>query len=88
MAILMCMDSPVYNTVTGEIFSSDLMPCAEKYIRSWRKSRLFLKGINRMPEEEERVLGEASFTVKRRFSLSDSYWFKYSGDSVLSFFLM
>lgn len=81
MAYLMCMDKPVYATRIKQILASHLMPCPLQYYEQWYNSRLFLRGINRMPEEDERELGVDSTTVKRRLSLSDSYWIKYNKDN-------
>ena len=81
----MCMNTPVYSTNTKQVLRTDLMPCPKEHFSDWRDSRLFLRGINRIPEEDERILGADSLTVKRRLSLSDSYWFKYSEDKVDSF---
>ena len=80
MAYLMCMDTPVYDTIKKKVLAPHLMPCPVEYYEEWRNSRLFLRGTNRMPEEDERELGVNSLTVKRRLSLSDSYWVKYSKD--------
>ena len=85
MAFLMCMDTPVYSTITKDVLASHLMPCPPEHYVKWRNSRSFLRGINRMPEEDERQLGTDSITVKRRLSLSDSYWIKHNRDDVRCF---
>jgi len=85
MAYLMCMDTPVYDSSTKQILAKHLMPCPVEKYEEWRNSRMFLRGINRAPELDEQALGAFSRTVRRRLSLSDSYWIKYNADPVGSF---
>ena len=81
----MCMDTPVYATRTKQILAEHLIPCPVDKYEAWRNSRMFLCGVNRVPELDEQQLGVSSRTVRRRLSLSDSYWVKYNTDNEASF---
>jgi len=85
MAYLMCMDTPVYSTRAKQILAPHLMPCPDEFYIQWRDSRRFIRGVNRLPEEDEKHLGADSVTARRRLSLSDSYWIKYNKDPVRNF---
>ncbi|MDR0272206.1 MAG: hypothetical protein LBI27_02680 [Clostridiales bacterium] len=80
MAYLMCADKAVYETAGKKVLLPELMPCPPEHYTKWRNSRLFLRGINRLPEDDERVVGEKSTAVRRRMSLSDAYWIKNEND--------
>jgi hypothetical protein len=74
------MDTPVFQDRTKHVLEPKLMPCPIEHYKTWLKSRIYIKGTNRVPEQDEMFLGADSKTVKRRFSLSDSYWIKHFND--------
>ena len=86
MAILMYVNTPVYSQKINKVINEELMPCPVEHYKKWKKSRMYLKGINRVPEYDERQLGENSITVKRVLSLSDSYWIKSNKDNIKDFY--
>ena len=81
----MCKDTKVYDMKTNQVLNNKLMPCISVFLNKWRKSRLFLRGINRIPEEDERELADSVITVMRKLSLSDCYWFRYDKDANTKF---
>jgi hypothetical protein len=90
MTVLMLLDTPVYDItnhiVLNEIFCPfKVSPTPKKDYQRWRSNRVYLK-TNRMAEQVVTQAGGASTReAKRRLSLSDSYWIRYSYDKDTTF---
>jgi len=85
MAILMLCDTPVYDTTTDTVLNRSLCPfiCftdTKKAYEQWRVNRSYLRS-NRIAEQiVDNAGGSETREAKRRLSLSDGYWIKYSYD--------
>lgn len=83
----MCKNTPIYDITNDEILEEKLCPIRftkSKYV-SWHKRRQFIKS-NRAAEATTALSDNVDKHIsKRRLSLNDCYWVRYSHDSELSF---
>ena len=91
MALLMLRDVPVYDITKDIVVNRTLCPFAanvkepKKSYTTWRDRRAYLK-TNRAAEQVIQQLGGFhTRQAKRRLSLSDGYWVRYSYDSDTTF---
>jgi hypothetical protein len=82
------MDTPIYDITSNEMLNADLCPIAfntNAVYRNWHKKRHFIKS-NRAAEATTAISDIADKRIsKRRLSLCDCYWIRYSYDSDKTF---
>lgn len=90
MAILMLKDTPVYDIAKDKVLSAKHCPFTDftntkRSYEKWRENRSYLR-TNRLAEQLiARMGGPYTREAKRRLSLSDSYWVRYSYDEETNF---
>ena len=90
MAVLMLCNTPVYDITNDVILSKIFCPFPETSLnrnayKRWRANRVYLRS-NRIAERIiQQAGGIGTREAKRRMSLSDGYWVRYSYDEKTSF---
>ena len=91
MALLMLRNTPIYDIAKGTILNKVFCPFPtdvkdpRKAYETWRDRRAYLK-TNRAAEQVIQQLGGFhTRQAKRRLSLTDGYWIKYSYDDDTTF---
>lgn len=79
MAVLMCKNTPVYETRSKKILNPELMPFASITYETWCKRRAYVSS-NLDARSADGLVDNNRFEKKRRFSLSDCYWVRHALD--------
>ena len=83
MKVVMIKDTPVYNAETGEVLNKELWPFDD--YDTWYTNRSYLKSNKAAERVVVDVGGPHTTAGLRRLSLSDSFWIKYSSDTLTEF---